>query len=186
MSHRALISVQINWPLQDPDYLGFCLLSKCLYQSPSFWKQLKPAIFAGCCKQRVSVSAIGLHEHNQAEKPVCSLPDVDSTNLDDYNIHVIASVLKQWLRDLPNPLLTFELYEEFIRAMCKRSDFLCFGYLRTNKASFRDPWSGQNAGVCLAGLQEKKETIRGVYSVIDQLSRTHLNTLERLVFHLVR
>uniref|UniRef100_A0A8C4NSB4 Myosin IXA n=1 Tax=Dicentrarchus labrax TaxID=13489 RepID=A0A8C4NSB4_DICLA len=78
---------------------------------------------------------------------------VDSMNLDDYNIHVIASVFKQWLRDLPNPLMTFELYEEFIRAMC---------------------------------LQDKKEMIRGVYSVIDQLSRTHLNTLERLIFHLVR
>ncbi|AWP01244.1 putative unconventional myosin-IXa [Scophthalmus maximus] len=79
--------------------------------------------------------------------------DVDSMNLDDYNIHVIASVFKQWLRDLPNPLMTFELYEEFIRAM---------------------------------GLQDKKEMLRGVYSVIDQLSRTHLNTLERLIFHLVR
>ncbi|XP_041822748.1 unconventional myosin-IXAa isoform X2 [Chelmon rostratus] len=79
--------------------------------------------------------------------------DVDSMNLDDYNIHVIASVFKQWLRDLPNPLMTFELYEEFIRAM---------------------------------GLQDKKEMIRGAYSVIDQLSRTHLNTLERLIFHLVR
>ncbi|XP_063737565.1 LOW QUALITY PROTEIN: unconventional myosin-IXAa [Eleginops maclovinus] len=79
--------------------------------------------------------------------------DVDGMNLDDYNIHVIASVFKQWLRDLPNPLMTFELYEEFIRTMA---------------------------------LQDKKETIRGVYSVIDQLSRTHLNTLERLIFHLVR
>ncbi|XP_014636372.1 PREDICTED: unconventional myosin-IXa isoform X6 [Ceratotherium simum simum] len=79
--------------------------------------------------------------------------DAESVNLDDYNIHVIASVFKQWLRDLPNPLMTFELYEEFLRAM---------------------------------GLQERKETIRGVYSVIDQLSRTHLNTLERLIFHLVR
>uniref|UniRef100_A0A8C3AS73 Myosin IXA n=1 Tax=Cyclopterus lumpus TaxID=8103 RepID=A0A8C3AS73_CYCLU len=77
--------------------------------------------------------------------------DVENVNLDDYNIHVIASVFKQWLRDLPNPLMTFELYEEFIRA-----------------------------------LQDKKETIRGVYAVIDQLSRTHLNTLERLIFHLVR
>uniref|UniRef100_A0A8C2CQB6 Myosin IXAa n=1 Tax=Cyprinus carpio TaxID=7962 RepID=A0A8C2CQB6_CYPCA len=57
------------------------------------------------------------------------------------------------LRDLPNPLMTFELYEEFLRAM---------------------------------GLQDKKEVIRGVYSIIDQLSRTHLNTLERLIFHLVR
>ncbi|KAM6426665.1 unconventional myosin-IXa isoform 3-T3 [Liasis olivaceus] len=79
--------------------------------------------------------------------------DIESVNLDDYNIHVIASVFKQWLRDLPNPLMTFELYEEFLRAM---------------------------------GLQERKEAIRGVYSVIDQLSRTHLNTLERLIFHLVR
>ncbi|XP_054627652.1 unconventional myosin-IXAa isoform X3 [Dunckerocampus dactyliophorus] len=79
--------------------------------------------------------------------------DVESMNLDDYNIHVIASVLKQWLRDLPSPLMTFELYEEFIRAMT---------------------------------LQDRKEIIRGVYSVVDQLSRTHLNTLERLIFHLVR
>uniref|UniRef100_A0A8C0U436 Myosin IXA n=1 Tax=Cyanistes caeruleus TaxID=156563 RepID=A0A8C0U436_CYACU len=79
--------------------------------------------------------------------------DIDNVNLDDYNIHVIASVFKQWLRDLPNPLMTFELYEEFLRVM---------------------------------GLQERKETVRGVYSVIDQLSRTHLNTLERLIFHLVR
>lgn len=44
-------------------------------------------------------------------------------NLDDYNIHVIGSVFKQWLRDLPNPLLTFELYEEFVRAMGKWSAF---------------------------------------------------------------
>uniref|UniRef100_A0A8C9RKI1 Myosin IXA n=1 Tax=Scleropages formosus TaxID=113540 RepID=A0A8C9RKI1_SCLFO len=79
--------------------------------------------------------------------------DTGTMNLDEYNIHVIASVFKQWLRDLPNPLMTFELYEEFLRAM---------------------------------GLQDKKEVIRGVYSVIDQLSRTHLNTLERLIFHLVR
>ncbi|XP_028440622.1 unconventional myosin-IXa isoform X1 [Perca flavescens] len=79
--------------------------------------------------------------------------DVSVVNLDDYNIHVIASVLKQWLRDLPSPLMTFELYEEFLRAM---------------------------------GQPDKREVIRGVYSVIDQLSRTHLSTLERLIFHLVR
>ncbi|XP_058500788.1 unconventional myosin-IXAb-like isoform X1 [Solea solea] len=79
--------------------------------------------------------------------------DVNSVNLDDYNIHVIASVLKQWLRDLPSPLMTFELYEEFLRAM---------------------------------GQPDRREIIQWVYSVIDQLSRTHLSTLERLIFHLVR
>lgn len=49
--------------------------------------------------------------------------DVSSINLDDYNIHVIASVFKQWLRDLPNPLMTFELYEEFLRTV---GELLCF------------------------------------------------------------
>lgn len=37
-----------------------------------------------------------------------------------------------------------------------------------------------------SGQPDKREVIRGVYSVIDQLSRTHLSTLERLIFHLVR
>jgi len=50
--------------------------------------------------------------------------DIDNVNLDDYNIHVIASVFKQWLRDLPNPLMTFELYEEFLRAMGKEPPLL--------------------------------------------------------------
>ncbi|KAK7808023.1 hypothetical protein U0070_022676 [Myodes glareolus] len=68
--------------------------------------------------------------------------DAESVNLDDYNIHVIASVFKQWLRDLPNPLMTFELYEEFLRAM---------------------------------GLQERKETIRGVYS--EDTNRMSANAL---------
>ncbi|PKU34735.1 unconventional myosin-ixa [Limosa lapponica baueri] len=46
-------------------------------------------------------------------------------------------------------------------------------------------WIMDRASVCKC-LQERKETVRGVYSVIDQLSRTHLSTLERLIFHLVR
>ncbi|XP_055518848.1 unconventional myosin-IXAa isoform X6 [Leucoraja erinacea] len=79
--------------------------------------------------------------------------DINSMNLDEYNIHVIASVFKQWLRDLPNPLMIFEFYNDVLRAM---------------------------------GLQDRKEMIQGVYSIIDQLSRTHVNTLERLIFHLVR
>ncbi|XP_048338505.1 LOW QUALITY PROTEIN: unconventional myosin-IXa-like, partial [Sphaerodactylus townsendi] len=35
-------------------------------------------------------------------------------------------------------------------------------------------------------LQERKDAIHGVYSVIGQLSRTHHHTLECLIFHLVR
>lgn len=32
------------------------------------------------------------------------------------DVHVIASALKSYLRDLPEPLLTFNLYDQFIAA----------------------------------------------------------------------
>lgn len=32
------------------------------------------------------------------------------------DVHVIASALKSYLRDLPDPLLTFNLYDQFIAA----------------------------------------------------------------------
>jgi hypothetical protein len=30
--------------------------------------------------------------------------------------HTVAGVMKQYLRELPEPLLTFDLYQEFMRA----------------------------------------------------------------------
>jgi len=33
-----------------------------------------------------------------------------------YPVHVLASVLKSFFREMPEPLLTFELYDEFLRA----------------------------------------------------------------------
>ena len=39
-------------------------------------------------------------------------------DLSDQDPHVCASLLKQYLRELPEPLLTFELYECFLAAAC--------------------------------------------------------------------
>lgn len=33
-----------------------------------------------------------------------------------YNVHVLANVLKSFLRDMPEPLLTFDRYDDFLRA----------------------------------------------------------------------
>lgn len=38
------------------------------------------------------------------------------------DVHVIASALKSYLRDLPEPLLTFGLYNEFIAAVQQPSE----------------------------------------------------------------
>lgn len=39
----------------------------------------------------------------------------NSVSLTDINPNIIANVLKLYLRELPQPLFTFELYPEFIR-----------------------------------------------------------------------
>ena len=44
-------------------------------------------------------------------------------NIEEFTIHVITSTLKSFFRELPEPLLTFELYDEFVQAsgMCTGS-----------------------------------------------------------------
>lgn len=42
--------------------------------------------------------------------------NADEVNFDDYQVHVLASVFKSFLREMPEPLLTFECYENFITA----------------------------------------------------------------------
>ncbi|CAG5114802.1 unnamed protein product, partial [Candidula unifasciata] len=41
--------------------------------------------------------------------------DVEAVVLENYHVHVLASVLKLFLRNLPEPLLTFDLYDDFLR-----------------------------------------------------------------------
>ncbi|XP_046401208.1 unconventional myosin-IXAa-like isoform X2 [Ischnura elegans] len=41
---------------------------------------------------------------------------VDLVNLECYQVHVLASVLKSLFREMPEPLLTFEGYEDFVRS----------------------------------------------------------------------
>ncbi|CAL1546779.1 unnamed protein product [Lymnaea stagnalis] len=43
--------------------------------------------------------------------------DVELVNLEDYPVHVLAATLKLFLRHLPEPLLTYDLYDDFLRTM---------------------------------------------------------------------
>ncbi|CAN9503460.1 unnamed protein product [Ophioblennius macclurei] len=79
--------------------------------------------------------------------------DPECAILDDYPIHTITGLLKRWLRELPDPLMTFSLYSDFLHAV---------------------------------ELPEKCERIRAVYQKVDELPPANYNTLERLIFHLVR
>ncbi|XP_067252806.1 si:zfos-588f8.1 isoform X6 [Chanodichthys erythropterus] len=73
--------------------------------------------------------------------------------LEDYPIHAVTGLVKQWLRELPEPLMTFTHYNDFLRAI---------------------------------ELPEKLEQLQAIYKVLEQLPTANFNTLERLIFHLVR
>ncbi|RWS29857.1 unconventional myosin-IXa-like isoform X2 [Leptotrombidium deliense] len=40
--------------------------------------------------------------------------NVEDTDLDSYSVHVLTAVLKSFFRDMPEPLMTFELYDDFL------------------------------------------------------------------------
>ena len=63
-----------------------------------------------------------IHQSFDQEEPV-DLEDDDEVN----DICAVTSVLKQYLRDLPNPVLPYSLYPQFIEAVSKYSEgvFLC-------------------------------------------------------------
>ncbi|XP_060797180.1 si:zfos-588f8.1 isoform X9 [Neoarius graeffei] len=73
--------------------------------------------------------------------------------LEDYPIHTVTGLVKQWLRELPEPLMTFNHYNDFLHAV---------------------------------ELPEKQEQLQAIYRVIEELPASHFQTLERLIFHLVR
>ncbi|KFW04751.1 Unconventional myosin-IXb, partial [Eurypyga helias] len=79
--------------------------------------------------------------------------DPNLVKLENYPIHTITGVLKQWLRELPDPLMTSAQYNDFLRAV---------------------------------ELPEKQEQLCAIYSVLEQLPQANHNTLERLIFHLVK
>nr|XP_024092541.2 unconventional myosin-IXb isoform X1 [Pongo abelii] len=79
--------------------------------------------------------------------------DPTAVKLENFPIHAITGVLKQWLRELPEPLMTFAQYGDFLRAV---------------------------------ELPEKQEQLAAIYAVLEHLPEANHNSLERLIFHLVK
>ncbi|KAM8765396.1 unconventional myosin-IXb isoform 18-T18 [Rhynchonycteris naso] len=79
--------------------------------------------------------------------------DPSAVKLEDFPIHAITGVLKQWLRELPEPLMTFAQYSDFLRAV---------------------------------ELPETQEQLAAIYGILEHLPEANHNSLERLIFHLVK
>lgn len=52
------------------------------------------------------------------------ISEFDELCFDDVPVHVISTLVKSFFRELPEPLITSDLYENFLNASGKQS-FLC-------------------------------------------------------------
>ncbi|PZC85256.1 hypothetical protein B5X24_HaOG202441 [Helicoverpa armigera] len=106
-------------------------------------------------------------------------PEAGADRLDAYAVHVRASVLKTFFRELPEPLLTFDLYDDFIRA-AQISD----PQVQPAQASLHDI-ARQTA--CLeAILVDKMRTVRGMLqdiATLDTACHTATSRLSTLRSH---
>lgn len=57
------------------------------------------------------------------------IPDLYGDDSIIQDIHCVSSVLKMYFRELPNPLLTYQLYEKFVAAVMQDEDIRLL-YLR--------------------------------------------------------
>lgn len=104
----------------------------------------------------------------------------ESINLSDeeeYNdICAITSVLKQYFRDLPNPLLTCEHYDSFIQVASKYLTFAECLVETSNLPSVS----------LLIALDHNENKIKAFSSILHQLPKAHYDTIALLFQHLVK
>lgn len=58
----------------------------------------------------------GIHSKVQELKTQIDAGRLSEIEFDTYSVHILANLLKQFLREMTEPLLTFEHYEDFLRA----------------------------------------------------------------------
>lgn len=123
--------------------------------------------------------------------------------LEDYPIHTVTGLVKQWLRELPDPLMTFTRYNDFLHAVGEKHIshqgpafgnrncglFVLSLLPNSNRVFVFIINYGFLFVMCflpLIELPEKQEQLHAIYKVLEELPTANFNTLERLVFHLVR
>lgn len=88
-------------------------------------------------------------------------------------------MVKQWLRELPEPLMTFTHYNDFLRAIGWSPLHLSLALMVSLRLAI-------TLLLSFIELPEKQEQLQAIYKVLEQLPTANFNTLERLIFHLVR
>lgn len=161
---------------------GSDLAARCDYE-----KRIIPAIVSHCIEE-VELRGIaleGIYRKSGSSSQVKTIQvgfekdlnyDISDPDLD---IHAVTSALKQYFRKLPNPLITFEVYDALLEAAGGDGPpTMAPGLGMGGMGMGLTPDKGTKA--------EEEEKARKVKEVVDSLPTSHRETLEFLIEHLVR
>ncbi|XP_042620399.1 rho GTPase-activating protein 6-like [Cyprinus carpio] len=88
-----------------------------------------PRVLDSCCQhlQKYGLQTVGIFRVGSSKKRVRQLREAFDQGaevvLDQrHSVHDVAALLKEFLRDMPDPLLTRELYSAFISCTCKKNN----------------------------------------------------------------
>jgi len=88
---------------------GRVLESAARKQSEQRWKTVSPAL---CVKYFLHAFPMNF--------AACCCSEPENADLEPYSVHAVAAAVGGFFRELPEPLLTRDMYMEFLRAMGRR------------------------------------------------------------------
>ncbi|CAL8288905.1 unnamed protein product [Lota lota] len=123
---RLLEALQLSLPADAPSKKEK-LRDKRLSLNP-IYRQV-PRVLDSCCQhlEKYGLQTVGIFRVGSSKKRVRQLREEFDRGMDvqldeEYSVHDVAALLKEFLRDLPDPLLTKELYTSFINTMLLDQD----------------------------------------------------------------
>ncbi|XP_015219445.2 rho GTPase-activating protein 6 isoform X2 [Lepisosteus oculatus] len=123
---RLLEALQLSLPAETPSKKEK-QRDKKLSLNP-IYRQV-PRLVDSCCQhlEKYGLQTVGIFRVGSSKKRVRQLRDefdrgVDVQLDEEHSVHDIAALLKEFLRDIPDPLLTKELYTAFINTMLMESN----------------------------------------------------------------
>ncbi|XP_077954336.1 rho GTPase-activating protein 6 isoform X2 [Gasterosteus aculeatus] len=115
---RLLEALQLSLPAETPNKKEKHR-DKRLSLNP-IYRQV-PRVVDSCCQhiEKYGLQTVGIFRVGSSKKRVRQLREEFDRGIDvqldeDYSVHDVAALLKEFLRDMPDPLLTRELYTAFI------------------------------------------------------------------------
>ncbi|XP_061571438.1 rho GTPase-activating protein 6-like isoform X2 [Cololabis saira] len=123
---RLLEALQLSLPTETPSKKEKHR-DKRLSLNP-IYRQV-PRVVDSCCQhiEKYGLQTVGIFRVGSSKKRVRQLREefdrgVDVQLDEEYSVHDVAALLKEFLRDMPDPLLTKELYTAFISTTSLDSD----------------------------------------------------------------